>query len=92
MALTALDYPEPRFKRAGGPNTPTTTVAAARANPRSRAFWFELRTNATSRTTISTPRLQGPVVVSGIQWGTQGNNDAANWYQDVGVAPAPSAK
>jgi hypothetical protein len=91
MAIDELTYPAPNLSRSGpGPSSQAAApVGVAPSPPRSRAFWFELRTNATSRTTISTPLLRGPVVVSGIQWGTQGSNDAANWYLDVGINTVP---
>jgi hypothetical protein len=31
-------------------------------------------------------------VISGVQWGTQGSNDAANWYLDAGISTVPIAE
>lgn len=95
MAVDELTYPQPNLDRSGPvPGAVSAAVAAAPGSgaPRSRAFWFELRTNGNSRTTISTPRLRGPVVVSGIQWGTGGSNDALNWYLDIGRAAVAVAE
>lgn len=86
-------YPTARRNRPGPPpsSAPAADVQAAQANtpPVTRAFWFELRTNATSRTTISTPRLRGPLIVKEIQWGTGSPPDATAWYLDIGKATTP---
>lgn len=88
MALTAEIYPEPRLTRTGGAGAAPGDLAIAPPPPRARSFWFELRTNATSRSVSCTPRIQGPAIIAGIQWGMGGNPDANAIYMDVGVAPS----
>jgi hypothetical protein len=82
MSTTAADaYPTSRFNRSPYVKSPQpVTVQQAASPPRSRHFAIEIGSAAFSRTTISTPRLIGPVIVQSvvIEYG-------------VGGSPAPAS-
>lgn len=89
MAIDELTYPLPVAGRTGPtPGAALAVVGAAPATPRSRAFWFELRTNAATRTVACMPKINGPAIIREIQWGMGGSPDAVLTYLDIGVSPS----
>lgn len=67
MALDVETYPRPRIPRAGPtptsltPGEPGTMVSP----PQLRVFSFMLNSAATTRSTVSSPRLKGPALLRG---------------------------
>jgi hypothetical protein len=88
VAIDELTYPQPVADRSGPtPGAVAGLAPLAPPQPRSRAFWFELRTNATSRSVSCMPKIKGPAIIREIQWGMGGSPDATLTYLDIGVSP-----
>lgn len=89
MAITALDFPEPRLIRTGGRLSPSVPTGAAPANPRVRVFPYFMRELANTRHTISTPQLRGAVLVKGFCWASGSAADPPNETIEIGFARFP---
>lgn len=78
-------YPDPRTERNPPGSTPTPVLAArVAAPPRSRHFTVEHGSQAQSRTTISTPRLVGPVVIQHVVWKHRAASDPPTFSLELG--------
>jgi hypothetical protein len=85
-------YPAPRAKRSGPPPGSTggpLTSAPGQLVGRTRLFPFRLAEGAGTRNTISTPRLQGNVVVHSFFYAIGAAADPPNDTIEIGYAPAP---
>lgn len=85
-------YPPARLKRAGP--VPGTSGGPLASPPgqlvgRTRLFPFRIAEGAGSRNTISTPQLQGNVVIHSFFYGIGAAADPPNDTIEIGYAPAP---
>ncbi len=86
----AVAYPDAQANRAGPPNTAlVTTPSATLQPPRSRHFSIEGGSQANSRTTISTPRLLGPIIIQNLIWKHRVAADPPNHSLELGWATVP---
>lgn len=88
MAVDELTYPQPVANRQGpSPSSGALAGAAVPAPPQTRYFPFALRANlANTRSSVSTPRLRGPAVVTGFFFSKGG---AATGTVGIGLGKSP---
>jgi hypothetical protein len=91
MTLDALTYPLPRRSRTGPPSSLDAAAAAAAAGsttpPRTRIFPWALNETATSRRTISTPRLVGPAIFKSLTFYSSTHQDPPGETLEIGWSP-----
>ncbi len=92
MPVVAGSYPAARTGRLGGTPAFQATATAARL-PRTRFINFDLNsTPADRRTTISTPRLQGPVLIRAGRITTDGSAAPPSTAIELGYARVPAVE
>jgi len=89
VAIDPLTYPEARARRDGpAPPTRAAIPGVAPSPPRSRVFPFSLDVTALNRTSVSSPRLKGPALITGIHV-TKGSTPKGLQGFGLGVAVSP---
>ena len=93
MTTDSRTFPLPRRGRTGPPSSldaiNTAAGDALPAPPRSRVFPFQFSETATSRRTISTPKLVGPAILRFAYFSTGTKVTPPNESLEFGWAPSP---
>lgn len=88
-AVTTAAYPEPRYKRTGGPSQASRAPDTSGATARTRVFPFIISSTGTGRNTFSFPSLRGPVILKEFTYSAEISADPPRDTLELGWATTP---